>query len=219
MSGPGLQAVVFDFGETLYNETSAWGAVADAAGVPRLTFMTALGGLIAAGRSHHEIFELFGVPEPTVWLPLEEADLYPDARPCLRAVQALGLRVGIAANQPDRAAEIARTLDIELDLVATSAAWGVEKPSPAFFERIASELGLPPAAIAYVGDRVDNDVVPAAAAGMRAVFVRRGPWGWIQCPEGSPPGATLTIEDLRDLPALLVGSGRDGGTRRRVSGL
>ena len=60
-----------------------------------------------------------------------------------------------------------------------SAAWGLHKPDPAFFARVAAELGLPPAAIAYVGDRVDNDVRPAAAAGMVAVFVRRGPWGWI----------------------------------------
>ncbi len=198
-----LEAVVFDFGETLYDETSAWSAVADGAGVPRLTFMAMLGALIAAGRSHREIFEVFDVPEPQAWLPLDESDLYPDARPCLLAVRAMGLRVGIAANQPDRAAEIISTLGVELDFVATSAAWGVEKPSPAFFERLAAELALPPSAIAYVGDRVDNDVVPAAAAGMCAIFIRRGPWGWIQCPEGSPPGATFAVDDLRALPDLL----------------
>ena len=38
-----LEAVVFDFGETLYDETRAWSAVADAAGVPRVTFMAMLG--------------------------------------------------------------------------------------------------------------------------------------------------------------------------------
>ena len=205
MSRSRIEAAVFDFGETLYDETNAWSAIADAAGVPRLTFMAALGGLIAAGRTHREIFDLFGVPEPQHWLPLDEEDLYPDAIPCLLALRARGLRLGIAANQPDRAAEIGRTLGIELDLVATSAAWGVEKPSPAFFERVASELALPPAAIAYVGDRVDNDVAPAAAAGMCAVFVRRGPWGWIQCPTGSPPDAAFTVEDLGALPDLLAG--------------
>ena len=71
--------------------------------------------------------------------------------------------------------------------MATSAAWGVAKPSPAFFERIAAELDLPPAAIAYVGDRIDNDIEPAAAAGMCAIFVRRGPWAWIDVP-GREPG-------------------------------
>ncbi len=205
MTPPRIEAVVFDFGETLYDETNAWSAVADAAGVPRLTFMGSLGGLIAAGRSHREIFAFFDVPEPTRWLPLEAGDLYPDARPCLSALKALGLRLGVAANQPDRAAEIGRVLEIDLDLLATSEAWGVEKPSAAFFARIASELRLPPESIAYVGDRVDNDVAPAAAAGMCAVFVRRGPWGWIQCPTGSPPAATFTVEDLAALPDLLTG--------------
>ena len=55
---------------------------------------------------------------------------------------------------------------------------GVSKPDPAFFARTLELLGSPPPAdVAYVGDRVDNDVRPSAAAGMRAVWVRRGPWG------------------------------------------
>lgn len=202
---PRIEAVVFDFGETLYDETNAWSAVADAAEIPRLTFMATLGGLIAGGRSHRDIFGLFGIPEPQSFLVLDKRDLYPDALPCLIELRARGLRIGIAANQPDRAAEIGRVLGIELDLLATSAAWGVDKPSPAFFARIASELGLPPESIAYVGDRVDNDVTPAAAAGMCAVFVRRGPWGWIQCPSASPAGASFTVDDLGALPDLLAG--------------
>ena len=92
---------------------------------------------------------------------------------------------------------------MELEFVATSAAWGVAKPSPAFFERIATELALPPSAIAYVGDRIDNDIEPAAAAGMCAIFVRRGPWAWITCPVGSPGAATYTVESLAELPELL----------------
>ena len=119
---------------------------------------------------------------------LRADDLYPDARPCLVELRRLGLRVGIAANQPDRAAEILSTVGVELDLVATSAAWGVEKPSPAFFARIATELALPAEAIAYVGDRVDNDVTPAAAAGMTAVFYAAGPGPGSNARSGRPPG-------------------------------
>ena len=207
-----LEAVVFDFGETLIDETRDWSAWADWAGVPRLTFLATLGALIAEGRHHREIFDVFGVPRPgnendagggSLPTVLRADDLYPDARPCLAELRRLGLRIGIAGNQPDRAAEILATVGVELDLVATSAAWGVEKPSPAFFARIASELALPPRAIAYVGDRVDNDVIPAAAAGMTAIFIRRGPWAWIQCPVGAPPGASYVIEDLAVLPDLV----------------
>ena len=208
-----IEAVVFDFGETLMDETRAWSAVADQAGVPRLTFLAVLGSLIAEGRPHQEVFDVFGVPRSGtgsdaasgyVTAGLLADDLYPDARPCLAELRLLGFRVGIAANQPDRAAEILSTVGVELDLVATSAAWGVEKPSPEFFARITAELGLPPEAIAYVGDRVDNDVIPAATAGMTAVFIRRGPWAWIQCPVGTPAGASCVIGDLTTLPELLL---------------
>jgi HAD superfamily hydrolase (TIGR01509 family) len=198
-----LEAVVFDFGETLIDETSAWEAIADAAGVPRFTFLATFGGLIAAGRSHREIFDVLAIDAPATLPALRADDLNPDARPCLIAIRDLGLRVGIAANQPDRAAEILRTVGIDLDFVATSGGWGVAKPDPAFFARVAAELGLPPSAIAYVGDRTDNDIEPAATAGMRAIFIRRGPWAWIACPVGSPVAATYTIESLDELPGLL----------------
>jgi FMN phosphatase YigB (HAD superfamily) len=198
-----LAAVVFDVGETLIDETRTWEAIADAAGVTRFTFMATLGGLVAAGRSHREIFDRFGVSEPATLPALEPDDVYPDVRPCIVALRALGVRVGIAANQPDRAAEIQRVIGVEPDFVATSAAWGVAKPSHAFFERIATELALPLSAIAYVGDRIDNDIEPAAAAGMCAIFIRRGPWAWITCPVGSPAAATYTVESLAELPELL----------------
>ena len=88
-----------------------------------------------------------------------------------------------------------------------SAAWGLHKPDPAFFARIAEELGLPPEAIAYVGDRVDNDVRPARAAGMLAVFVRRGPWGWIHAGREDPPEADLVVDSLAELPKRLGPAG------------
>ena len=90
-----------------------------------------------------------------------------------------------------------------MHLLGTSASWGVEKPDPRFFERIATELALPPADIAYVGDRLDNDVRPAAAAGMQAIFIRRGPWAWIQSPTEDPPEAALTVNSLAELPDAL----------------
>ncbi len=55
--------------------------------------------------------------------------------------------------------------------------------------------------VAYVGDRVDNDVLPAAAAGLVAVHVRRGPWGRLQ---PTPREATLGLDDLASLPEALA---------------
>ena len=92
---------------------------------------------------------------------------------------------------------------IPLDLVGMSAEWGLQKPDPAFFARVARELGLAPERIAYVGDRLDNDVRPAKAAGMTAVFLRRGPWGWIQAGRDDPPEADIVIDSLDELSEAL----------------
>ena len=43
--------------------------------------------------------------------------------------------------------------------------------------------------IAYVGDRADNDVGPAIAAGMVGVHIRRGPWGHLQEPPPARSGS------------------------------
>ena len=134
-------------------------------------------------------------------------DLYPDALPCLLALAERGYRLGVAANQPAEVADVVRTLGVAFELVGMSAAWDLHKPDPAFFARIATELGLAPDAIAYVGDRVDNDVRPAAAAGMLAIFVRRGPWGWIQGAPEDPHEADLVVNSLAELPKRLGPAG------------
>jgi FMN phosphatase YigB (HAD superfamily) len=218
MTQPGkrsVQAVVFDVGETLVDETRPWGAWADHLGIPRLTFFAALGAALADGGHHHDPMELFrpGVDVDAESRLLREAgggfefvtadDLYPDALGCLQALAADGYRLGVAANQPATTAALVRGFGVRLDLVGMSADWGVQKPDPAFFTRIADELDLPPASIAYVGDRVDNDVRPAHVAGMFAVFVRRGPWGWIQAGRANPPEADLVVENLAELPIRL----------------
>ena len=88
-----------------------------------------------------------------------------------------------------------------VDVIGSSERWGVAKPEPAFFARIRDELDLSTGAIAYVGDRVDNDVRPALAAGMVAVHIRRGPWGHLH----EPPPEAIRIRSLADLPEALGG--------------
>jgi FMN phosphatase YigB (HAD superfamily) len=62
-------------------------------------------------------------------------------------------------------------------------------------------MGCQAGEVAYVGDRADNDVLPAAAAGLFAVHVRRGPWGRLQ---PTPREAALGLDDLATLPEALA---------------
>lgn len=50
-----------------------------------------------------------------------------------------------------------------------------------------------------VGDRIDNDVLPALAAGLQAVFIRRGPWGVVQSAWPEAAQVPLTISSLEEL--------------------
>jgi HAD superfamily hydrolase (TIGR01549 family) len=211
-----LRAVVFDVGETIVDETRAWSAWADWLGIPRLTFLAVCGAVIARGNpDHREPIRIFrpGLDLREELRKREAAgvgdritvdDLYPDAIDCLRAVHDAGFRIGVVGNQPARAEAMLSGLGLPLDLVASSESWGVQKPDPRFFERIALELELPAGEVAYVGDRIDNDVRPAAAAGLQAIFVRRGPWAWIQAPADDPPEAILTVNSLAELPEALT---------------
>jgi HAD superfamily hydrolase (TIGR01509 family) len=124
-------------------------------------------------------------------------DWYPDARSCLERLRADGYRVCACGNTP---AFVEQELAPLVDAVASSESLGVWKPEPAFFERVAELAGAPAEMIAYVGDRVDNDVAPAIAAGMVGVHIRRGPWGHLQ----QPPPDAIRIRSLDELPEALL---------------
>jgi putative hydrolase of the HAD superfamily len=80
------------------------------------------------------------------------------------------------------------------DGVVTSAEVGAAKPDPRVFERALAVAGVEPAAALHVGDKVDNDLEGAAAAGVRGVLVQRG---------GEPPPGVEAIRSLRELAALV----------------
>lgn len=212
----GARWVVLDLGETLVDETASWGRWADHLGVPRLTFFAAMGAVIADRRPHTDAFELFRpgfdlaaeIPRKAAaglaW-SVSADDLYDDALPALAALRAAGYRLAVMANQPVEVAAFLSSLPV--DRTATSAGWGVAKPDPRFFARVCSELGVPPGDVAYVGDRVDNDVLPAQAAGMRAVHLRRGPWGVLHSTWPEAAVADVRIDGLSRLPAALQAIG------------
>ena len=189
-----VEAVVFDVGETLVDETRTWEAAADECGVTRFTLMALVGAAIANGEPHTRALERLGITPSRGVFFLDQ--WYPDALPCLARVRDAGLTVGAIGNMAVEHEELIRP---HVGFVSSSERIGVEKPSPAFFARVAELAGAEPERIAYVGDRVDNDVAPALAAGMVAVHIRRGPWGHLQEP---PPGA-IRIGSLDELPEVL----------------
>jgi FMN phosphatase YigB (HAD superfamily) len=198
-----VRGVCFDIGETLVDETAAWESVATAAGVPRLTLFGVLGGTIALRERHSTVFERLGV-EPPPWPGYSAGDFYPDALPCLRALKEAGYVVGLAGNQPSAIEPFLAGCGVEVDFIASSQTWGVSKPAPEFFRHVVEAAGYDAPEVAYVGDRVDNDVVPAAEAGLLSVFLRRGPWGHLQAEWPEAALADVRLDSLDGLPAALA---------------
>jgi FMN phosphatase YigB (HAD superfamily) len=218
-----IRAVVFDVGECLVDESRIFGEWADWLGVPRHTFSAVFGAVISSGQDHRTVFEIL---RPGFDLAVErekraaagrpegfgEDDLYPDVRPALTALRAAGLWVGIAGNQPVRAGGDLRALGVPTDMIGTSEDWGVSKPDIAFFHAVAAAVPFATGETLYVGDRLENDVLPAAAAGFRTALIRRGPWAFIH--QDDPRAAletTMRIDSLCELPAGIAAFNEKSG--------
>jgi HAD superfamily hydrolase (TIGR01662 family) len=211
--------VCLDVGETLIDETRFWTVWAEVLGIPVMTLMTAFGAIVDRGRSHAEVFDLLGVPDWEAHADeverriggFQSRDLYPDALPAIAALHEAGYRVAVIANQPAIRDPQLRALGVAPEVMAMSEELGASKPDPEFFQRALERMGGPdPGDVAYVGDRPDNDVRPAAAAGMRAVWLQRGPWGVIA---REAPEAHLMVRSLTELVERVdeiwpVGSGQ-----------
>ncbi len=205
--------VVFDVGEVLLDETRVWATWAEIIGVSPLTFGAVLGAAIAQGEDWPSVFPHLA---PNVdWQEHEdeherryegfrEDDLYADVRPSLQALVDAGVKVVIAGNQPARRKAQLEALDLPCAWVATSEDLGAEKPSTEFWDELLDRLDVDnPQAVLYVGDRVDNDIEPAASHGFRTCWLQRGPWGQLQdLPDGLEPD--LILEGLAELPMLLA---------------
>lgn len=130
--------------------------------------------------------------------------LHDDVRPCLEALTSAGYRLGVIANQPSevRRAMVRDRLTGYFGFLGVSDDLGLEKPDPRIFAHALEEIGAEPSACVMVGDRLDYDVRPAKAAGMRAVWVLRGEAPAEPSPEQlAEPDAW--VHTLAELPATL----------------
>ena len=134
---------------------------------------------------------------------IEAQDLYQDARPCLSDLRAKGFFIGIAGNQPASAKATLLSFGLDADVITTSAELGVDKPAPEFFQKILELSGMTAAETLYVGDRVDNDVVPAHAFGMKTALLERGPWGRSQASWPEADQADLRVKALTEIAGLI----------------
>jgi HAD superfamily hydrolase (TIGR01662 family) len=126
--------------------------------------------------------------------------LHEDVVPALAALKASGYRLGVIANQPTavRAAMERDGLVADFEVWGVSDDLGLQKPDPALFVYAVRTARVDPSRTVMIGDRLDYDILPAQAAGMRTVWVLRG-----EAPDAPTP-EQLAVPDavMRDLRGI-----------------
>ena len=174
----GVKWLFFDIGSTLVDETKVYDdifqKIAVAAGVSaEYVKNMAIGFYRQNKRGHREVMRLLGVEYPE-WSPLYE-ELYPDTVKCLEVLEKK-YYLGIIANHIPGAEKRLEGMGIRryFDLIVTSAEEGVAKPDPGIFRIALNRAGCAPEQAVMIGDRIDNDIVPAKQMGMKTVRIKQG---------------------------------------------
>ncbi len=217
----GAEWLFFDLGGTLFDATAAVRGRAEAF-VPHLA---QLGIKVSAAQMVTAVYETATrfAPAPMVdamvALSVGQLDTgqVRDAAPYDHALEkvrdgarevvarlAKSYRLGVLANQKPGGAERLqqRGLASYFELCLCSAELGMAKPDPAIFERALQQASCPPEKAVMIGDRIDNDIRPARAAGWQTMRLRAGYFAGQQ-PRDEADRADVTVTSLRELLALL----------------
>ena len=114
-----------------------------------------------------------------IWKRFSEPDtwhVFPDVRPCLTALDSLGLRVAVLSNWDERLHEVLKGVGLAngFEFVLPSVEGPAPKPDSRLFHLASLRLGLPPESILHVGDGWQEDFEGAQAAGFQARWLKRG---------------------------------------------
>lgn len=175
----GIKWIFFDIGSTLVDEAEAYDHRArEMLSGTDISFSEFNRKRIELARmgfdGNSAAINYFGL-DKTPW-HTEDEMLYDDAAVTLSALEQRGYRLGIIANQVAGAKDRLRSFGLlkYFDVVVTSAESGVAKPDRAIFEKALELAGCEAENGVMVGDRLDNDVIPAKAIGMVTVWIRQG---------------------------------------------
>ena len=144
----------------------------------------------------------YGAEIPRWYGELEK--LYPDTKLILE-ILSKKYKLGVIANQSLGTKERLDNWNIGkyFDVVVASAEAGCAKPDLKIFNLALEQAGCKPNDAVMIGDRLDNDIVPAKQIGMKTVWVRQGFAKYqIICNESEQPDFIIdSISNILDILA------------------
>ena len=173
-----IKWLFFDVGSTLVDEHLAYEhrmrEMADLANTTYSSvYETAMTFYKQNKKGDLETAKLLGVELPK-WHK-EDESLYSNTTKCLEILSGR-YKIGIIANQ-----SLGTKTRLEqhgilqyIDLVIASAEEGVAKPDKRIFEIALNRSNCQPGDAVMIGDRIDNDIVPAKRMGMHTIWIKQG---------------------------------------------
>lgn len=195
--------IFFDIGSTLVDESECYRlrcreAVAGTTVSAENFWEKVIGFSKQNLKGDHAAARYYGI-ELTPWHTDAERP-YADAEPVLKQLSVKGYRLGVIANQSPETKDRLSGWGLlkYFDIVLASAEEGISKPDVEIFHRALTAANCSPDKAVMVGDRLDNDIVPAKKAGMKTVWVKQG-LGGLASPVHMFEQADYEAEDLTGL--------------------
>lgn len=177
-----IEWLFFDIGNTLYDETYAeYDRVVSLIKTNGLNIAPSdflsqmrLGASVYSPSPFAYAREQFGIKETYPYSSEKEA-LFEGVSDVLKYLSE-HYKLGILANQPSSTSERLKRDGIYhyFDICLLSETENLLKPDLAFFEYAIQKANCSPGRIVMIGDRLDNDVMPAKKAGMKTVRIKQG---------------------------------------------
>lgn len=198
-----VEWLFFDVGSTLIDESKAnEHRILDAIAETDISYEQAYAQAVRLAKQNiaHPL-KCLGLPI-TPWHSEDEI-VYPQAAECLTQLHRK-YKLGIIANQiPGTASRMEQYgLSQHLDLIVASAEEGIEKPDPRIFELALKWANCLPENAAMIGDRLDNDIMPAKQLGLKTIWIRQG-FGGMGTPLTEKDAPDYCVNNLEELFELL----------------
>ena len=113
--------------------------------------------------------------------------------------------LGIIANQTNGLRERLEKFGIFQYFTYVISSWDIQvmKPDTRIYEYALKTAKCLPHEAIMIGDRIDNDIVPAKSVGMRTVWIKQG-FGRLQTPLSEKDTPDYTIENLSELLNIFI---------------
>ncbi len=198
-----IKWIFFDIGSTLIDESECY----------KLRYREAVAGTSISAddfekkviefskqnlKGDHEAVKYYGIELPPWHKEAEKP--YGNTESVLKQLTVKGYRLGVIANQSPGTKDRLSSWGLlkYFDVVLASAEEGISKPDIEIFLRALTAAKCLPVNAVMIGDRLDNDIVPAKKVGMKTVWIKQGLGGLASAIHKNEQ-ADYEIENLSEL--------------------